>query len=160
MTLSFPPASDFLKFWPSFVQIRPLGGRKRFVLRPTFRNFDRSSVRIRPWGGRKGLVLCPSPSSLDDILSVLGPPPSLKRTYLKKSFRPASFIVRRPPPTQDGRPRPATPAAMMTFSCMRLWHVFFNFESLTWVWEYNNDTNEINFYLLQCMFCFQQRNID
>ena len=61
------------------------------------------------YGTLSGFVLCPSPSSLGDILSVRGPPPSLKRTYLKKSLCPAFFPVRRPPPSQDGRPRPATP---------------------------------------------------
>ena len=107
----------------SFVRLRPLlrnfdrssvleadGKGSSFVrLRPLWTIFYRSLVRLRPWGGRKKFVLRPPPSSWDDILSVLGPPPSLKRTYLTKSFRPASFTVRRPPPSQDSRPRPATP---------------------------------------------------
>ena len=33
-----------------------------------------------------------------------------RRTCIKKSLRPASFVVRLPPPSQDSRPRPAIPA--------------------------------------------------
>ena len=64
-------------------------------LHPLFRNFDRSSVLEADGKG----------SSLDDTLSVLGPPPSLKRTCLKKSFRPASCV-------RHG-PRTAVPRSLM-----------------------------------------------
>ena len=52
----------------------------------------------------------PPLSAWDKKLSVRRPLSSLRRTESKKVFRPSSFTVRRPPPSRDGRPRPATPA--------------------------------------------------
>ena len=60
-------------------------------------------------GSRDGLR--PPPSASDEILSVRRPLPSLRRTESKKIFRPTSFTVRRPHPSHDGRPRPASRAA-------------------------------------------------